>query len=83
MTEQARKKRPRDMSQRAKLIVDIATGEVEDTDPDKGKNPAAVALGRLGGKKGGKARAEKLTAEERRESARRAARARWKKNRTS
>jgi hypothetical protein len=43
------------------------------------KNAAAVALGRLGGLKGGKARAEKLTAEQRRESARRAAVARWSK----
>ena len=41
------------------------------------KNAAAVALGRLGGLKGGKARAEKMTAEERRESARTAAVARW------
>jgi hypothetical protein len=46
----------------------------------KKKNPAAVALGRLGGKKGGKARAEKMTAEERSESARKAALARWSKN---
>ena len=45
-------KRPRDVSQRAKLVVDIATGTVEDENPDEGKNPAAVALGRLGGKKG-------------------------------
>ena len=52
-----KRKRPTDISQRAKLIVDIATGEVEDKEPDTGKNPAAVALGRLGGKKGGKARA--------------------------
>ena len=44
-----------------------------------GKNPAAVALGRLGGKKGGKARAEKLTAEQRREIAKKAAEARWRK----
>ncbi len=43
------------------------------------KNAAAVALGRLGGLKGGKARARKLTAEQRRESARKAARARWAK----
>jgi len=50
--------------------------------PD-GKNPAAVALGRLGGKKGGKARAEKLTAEQRREIAKKAAMARWKKNKSS
>jgi hypothetical protein len=42
-----------------------------------GKNPAAVALGRLGGKKGGPARAKKLSAEQRREIARKAAEARW------
>jgi hypothetical protein len=45
----------------------------------EGKNPAAVALGRLGGKKGGAARAKKLTAEQRQEIARKAAQARWKK----
>jgi hypothetical protein len=43
------------------------------------KNPAAVALGRLGGLKGGKARAKKLTSEQRAESARKAAKARWSK----
>ena len=58
--------------------MDIATGEVEDTAPDDGKNPAAVELGRKGGLKGGKARAESMTPEERSEAARRAARARWK-----
>ena len=79
MTDQTRKKHPRDMSQRAKLIVDIATGEVEDENPDEGKNPAAVALGRLGGKKGGKARAAKLTADQRSQIARKAAAARWSK----
>lgn len=72
-------KRPRDVSQRAKLIVDIATGQVEDENPDEGKNPHAVALGRLGGIKGGKARAAKLTAEQRSEIARRAAQARWRR----
>ena len=72
-------KRPRDANQRAKLIVDLATGQVEDENPDEGKNPHAVALGRLGGKKGGKARAEKLTAGRRREIARKAAQSRWKK----
>jgi hypothetical protein len=45
------------------------------------KNPAAVALGKLGGRKGGKARAAKMTAEERSESARKAAKARWAKKR--
>lgn len=46
------------------------------------KNPAAVALGRLGGLKGGKARARKLTAEQRKESARKAAVARWSKKKS-
>jgi len=45
------------------------------------KNPAAVALGKLGGRKGGKARAEKLTPERRREIAKKAANARWAKKR--
>ena len=72
------RKRPRDPNQLAKLIVDIATGEVEDTPEDDGKNPAAVALGRKGGLKGGKARAAKMSSEERSEAARRAARARWR-----
>ena len=79
MPDRSRKKRPRDVSQRAKLIVDIAAGEVEDRDPDEGKNPAAVELGRLGGKKGGKARAKKLTPEQRSDIARKAAKARWNK----
>ena len=81
MTDQAHKKRPRDMSQRAKMIVDIAAGEVKDEEPDTGKNPAAVALGRLGGAKGGKARAAKLTPEQRSEIAKKAAAARWNKPR--
>lgn len=70
-------KRPRDTNQLAKSIVDIATGDKEDENPDEGKNPAAVELGRLGGKKGGKARAEKLTAEQRKKIAKKAAAARW------
>jgi hypothetical protein len=72
------RKRPRDPNQLAKLVVDIATGEVEDA-KDTGKDPAAVALGRKGGLKGGKARAASMSAEERKDSARRAARARWSK----
>ena len=51
--------------------------------PAPAKNPAAVALGRLGGKKGGLARAKKLTAEQRREIAKKAAAARWKKRNQS
>jgi hypothetical protein len=70
-------KRPRDPNQLAKLIVDIATGEVDDTPEESGKDPAAVALGRKGGLKGGKARAASMTPEERSEAARRAAAARW------
>lgn len=55
--------------------VEAATEE--DTKPEK--NPAAVALGRLGGKKGGPARAAKLTPEQRKEIAKKAAEARWSK----
>jgi hypothetical protein len=70
------RKRPRDPIQLAKLIGDIATGQLEDKVEDK-RNPAAVELGKLGGAKGGKARAEKLTAAQRREIAQKAARKRW------
>lgn len=49
-------------------------------EPDADKNPHAVALGRLGGKKGGKIRAKKLSAERRREIAKKAARKRWGKD---
>ena len=70
-------KRPRDPNQLAKLIADIATGEVTETKTDDGKDPAAVALGRKGGLKGGDARAKKLTAERRSEIAKKAAKARW------
>ena len=63
----------------------LATGNpiMEDISPiaDKTKNPAAVALGRLGGKKGGKARAAALTPERRKEIAKKAAEKRWSKNR--
>jgi hypothetical protein len=72
------RKRPRDPNQLGKLIVDLATGEVEELDPDEGKNPAAVALGRKGGLKGGKARAAKMTPAERSAAAKKAAKARWK-----
>jgi hypothetical protein len=75
------RKRPRDPNQLGRLVVDIATGEVEDGDPDAGKDPAAVALGRKGGLKGGKARASSMTAEQRSEAAKRAAQARWGKER--
>jgi len=70
-------KRPRDPNQLAKLVVDLATGNV--TEDYGGKNPAAVALGKLGGRKGGRVRAERLTAEERTQIARKAAAVRWRK----
>jgi hypothetical protein len=76
MPERSRK-RPTDPNELAKQLVDEATGEAEPFDPDAGKDPAAVALGRKGGLIGGKARAAKMTPEERSEAARRAARARW------
>jgi hypothetical protein len=71
------RKRPRDVNELAKQLVGEATGEIEPVDPDAGKDPAAVALGRRGGLKGGKARAAKLTPEQRSEAAKKAATARW------
>jgi hypothetical protein len=74
-------KRPRDLNQLAKAITDEATGQSPPAEPESdGKNPNAVALGRLGGLKGGKARAEKLSADRRAEIARKAANKRWGKN---
>jgi hypothetical protein len=64
----------------ASRVVQQATGEAPPEKPS-GKNPAAVALGKLGGAKGGKARAAKLTPEQRSEMARKAAAARWKRGR--
>jgi len=71
-------KRPRDPAQLAKLVVDIATGEVEDRE-----RPPETDLGKraqAGGRKGGPARAIALTPEQRSEIAKTAADARWKKN---
>lgn len=65
------KKPPRDPNQAAKALVEKATQE---------KNPAAVSLGRLGGLKGGKARAEALSPERRKEIAQKAIKARWSKD---
>lgn len=75
----SKRKLPRDGNQRTKSIVDLATSEAapEPEVANDGKNPNAVALGRLGGLKGGKARAKKLSSEERREIAAKAAAARW------
>ena len=65
-------------------LVRVITGSPIDTADDTGvdKNPHAAALGRLGGLKGGRARAQTLSAARRREIARKAARARWKKKRS-
>ncbi len=65
-----------DLNQLAKRIVDEATGEIQPEEIDE-KKKAAIESGRLGGLKGGKARAEKLTPEERSEIARSAANSRW------
>ena len=72
-------KRPRDTNQLAKFIVDMASGDIEAPKIDEGKNAAAVSLGRLGGLKGGKARADALSPKKRSEIAKKAARARWEK----
>ncbi len=71
------KKRPRDVNELARSIVDDATSEDKPTEPGSTKNPAAVELGRLGGLKGGPARAKKLSAKRKSEIAKKAAAARW------
>ena len=85
MPKRSSTRQPRDLNELAAGIVDSATGgEPSTTEPQAGeatppeKNPHAAALGRLGGKKGGLARAAKLTAEQRREIAKKAAEARWR-----
>jgi hypothetical protein len=84
MPKRSRRKQGKklDLNELAASITKEATNEdpPEEARPEKvGKNPAAVALGRLGGLKGGKARAAKLTQGQRSESARKAAKARWKR----
>ena len=88
MTEKKTKKQPANINILAKSIVARATHEELLPDPAKEhlpaikeKNPAAVALGRLGGLKGGKARAKKLSAEMRIKIAKKAALKRWSKKR--
>ncbi len=68
-------RRPTDANQLAKRIVDIATGQAKDEEPEK--NPAAVSLGRLGGLKGGHARAAALSPKRRKAIAKKAAAKRW------
>jgi hypothetical protein len=72
-------KRPRDTNQLAKFITDLATGEAELPKTDDGKDPAAVALGRKGGLKGGAARAKALSKKRLREIAQKGAKVRWDK----
>lgn len=79
MPERSRKKSTY-VNQLAKSIVDEVTMEdIQAKAIAEGKNPAAVMLGRLGGLKGGKARAAKLSAAQRKKIAKRAANARWQK----
>lgn len=86
MVEKKRKKTPTDINILAKSIVTRVTHEellpetvMEQLPIVKEKNPAAVALGSLGGLKGGRARAEKLSANRRKKIAQKAAKARWDK----
>jgi hypothetical protein len=74
-------KRPRDPNQLGKLIVDLSVGEAEDQAPKE--DTAAVAFARLGGLKGGPARAATLSVDERKLIAKNAAQARWKRKRDS
>ena len=69
-------KRPADVNARAVMTAKIATGEIENVTTEDGKNAAAVALGRMGGK----ARAAKLSPRKRRQIAKNAASARWARN---
>lgn len=73
----AKAKRPQDMNQLAKSITDIATGDSKDTVSKDEASSAAAALGKLGGLKGGPARAKALSAKRRSEIAKAAAAARW------
>lgn len=78
MPERSRKRRPVDLNSLAASIVADATDEDKPEPAKDTRDPAAVALGRKGGLKGGRARADKLTAEQRSEIARGAAQARWR-----
>jgi hypothetical protein len=76
-------KRPRDLNQWAKRMVDIATGDASDrelTPEEQGKSANAVTRGKIGGPRGGIARAANLTPEQRKDIARLAAQTRWKKS---
>jgi hypothetical protein len=70
---------PTDPFQLARHILDTVVPDAETPKAEKVKNPAAVALGKLGGRKGGLARAAKLSAKQRKEIAKKAAKTRWNK----
>lgn len=76
MPKRSRSGKP-DVNEMAADVIDAISGEFATQVPQREKNPAAVALGRLGGLKGGKARAEKLNEQQRKAIAKRAAEARW------
>jgi hypothetical protein len=82
MARPGRKPKVLDINQLAAAITEIATGEPVGPEPkeEPRKDPAAVALGRKGGLKGGPARARKLGKKKLHEAAKKAARARWMKN---
>ena len=87
MAKRSSEKKEHDFAVTAfRVVQDAVTDEPEPEEPqpltEDDKNPAAVALGRLGGKKGGPARAKKLTPEQRSEIARKAAQARWRNSTT-
>lgn len=79
MPDRSRKPRtpPKDPNVAAKRLLDALTGSGDTPKARQRKNPAAVALGRKGGLVGGKARAESMTAKQRKASAKKAAKARW------
>jgi len=83
MPTRSSKGKDHDFTTVARRVVEQAIGEHLDgtplENPDEGKNPHAVALGRMGGEKGGNARAAKLSARKRKDIARKAAKARWSK----
>jgi hypothetical protein len=89
MPKRSSKKKKPDLNELAASIVEQSTSDSRpsensnhftETMQAQGKNPAAVALGRLGGLKGGYARRDKLSAQQRKQIAKKAAKARWKKD---
>jgi hypothetical protein len=79
MPKRSRTGKP-DVNQMAANLIDAISGDLPAEKQDTSKNPNAVALGRLGGAKGGRARAAKLSAKRRKDIARKAATARWSKS---